>query len=132
MTVHAAGEDERLAVGMPVGGPVDDVAVGGELFFVGAVDVHDEDLQVIVLFAVGAEDDALAVGREEGTAVVAGLVGELLDAGAVGVHDEDVGVASAVAGEDEEFAVWREGALGVVAGRVGHVLEVLAVEVRRE
>jgi hypothetical protein len=65
--------------------------------------------------------------REEGAAVVAGLVGEAADVGAVGVHGVDVDVAVAGGGEDDLRAVVRDGGLGVVPGVVREAAQVGAV-----
>ena len=74
----------------------------------------------------------LAVGREEGAAVVALAVGDPARVLAVGVHDVDLGVAVAERREDDALAVGRVAPLGVVAGGVGQADEVLAVGVGAE
>ena len=105
---------------------------------VGAVEVHRPDVGDEPLLVEAAPDDALAVGREEGPAVVAVDGGEPLLAGAVGVHDVDLAEEAridlellllrvaerAVVGvahrrERDPLAVGRIAGLGVVAARVG-------------
>src|SRR5262249_668230 len=94
-----------------------------------AVDADDVDLQPLGLFAVAAENDPLAVGRDERPAVVAGSVGELSHAGAVGIHHKDVGVAVAVAAECDQLAVLRIGPFRVVVLGVGQPAEVFSVQI---
>src|SRR4051812_18048786 len=126
-----AAPDDELLRRMPVRSPVD---AGGirERGLVLTVDAGDIDLQPFGLFAVAAEDDPFAVGRNERTAVVAGGVGELPHVGAVGIHDIDVGVAIAVAAKGDLLAVFRVGSFGVVAGDVGQAAEDVAVEIGLE
>src|SRR5262249_42719582 len=90
-------------------------------------------LQVVLLLAVAAKDDALAVGREERPAVVAaGRIGQLPDIAAVGVHDVELEVllAGAIRAEDDVPAVGRIGTLGVVTLGCRERLEPGAVEIR--
>ncbi len=127
VAVTAGGVDEVVVVGVPVWAPVD-VLVVGELVFFGHTrdvalgvggEVGDENLQQVVVIAVGAVDEAFAVGGEEGAAIVAGMVGDLDWGGAVGVHDVDIAIGGAEGAEDDPFAVGGECAFGVVDVVVG-------------
>ena len=131
VALKAGGEGDGLSVGVPVGAPVDGVVVG-VLLFVFAVDIDDEELEQVVLFSVGAEDDAFAVRGDEGSAVVAGGMGQTEYIRAVGVHGVEFHVAGAVAGEGDLFAGAVEGAFGVVAFFSGEAFEVGAVGVGLE
>ena len=62
--------------------------------------------------AAGAPHEVLAVGAEEGTAVVAEFAGDLLDVAAVDVAGVELEVATAGAGEDHLVALRADG-LGV-------------------
>src|SRR5262245_41706813 len=87
---------------------------------------------MVLLLAVAAKDDALAVGGAEGAAVIASRrVRERADVFAVGVHDIELEVvgAAAVGAEDDVLAVGRVAALGVVAGGVREAFEAGAVHV---
>src|SRR5207244_3053328 len=104
---------------MPIRGPENPIVVVGEGAFAAAVHVDDVKLQVVLLLAVAAKDNALAVGREERSAVVAaGGARELPHVAAVGVHDVQLEVllTRAIGAEDDLLAVGRIGAFGVVAG----------------
>ena len=122
----------------------------GDLALVRAVGVHHMDFelprpqqplrqeaQVVVGFGplfrvVRPPHDPLAVGREEGAAVVAGPVGEPPHVGTVRRHRIEVEVAVAGAGEDDAVAHGREGRLGVVAGRRRELARSRAVQAHRE
>src|SRR5262249_16766511 len=115
--------------------PLHPVEVLGQLPLVLAVGVDHVQLQVVLLLAVAAEDDALAVGREERAAVVALRgVRQLADVGAVAVHDVQLEIllAAAVGAEDDLLAVGRVAALGVVALLLGELLQAAAVGVGLE
>src|SRR4051794_22078528 len=97
-----------------------------------------------------APDDPFAVGRKEGAAIVAGLVGQAADARTVRLHDVDVAkpgcvflVALALAGreffqwkspaqraENDLLSVRRPRAFCVVPGRISQVNEIAAVLLR--
>src|SRR5262249_50527279 len=119
----------------PVRPPLHPVQVVGQRPLAGAVHVDDEQLQVVLLLAVAAEDDLLAVRREKGTAVVALRgVRQLADVLAVAVHDVQLEVLlpASFGAEGDLLAVGRVTALGVVAVRVGQALQAGAVGVRLE
>src|SRR6185295_18026479 len=75
----------------------------------------------------GAPDDALAVGVEEGAAVVAGRAGQAADVLAVGVHPVEIDVAVAYRREHDRAVLAAHRPLGVVAGRVGQLAQPAAV-----
>ena len=95
-----------------------------------AIGPHHMNLEHVFFQAVGPVGDPLAVGREEGTTVVARLVGQLPHSGAIGIHHIDVGIAVAIADKQNLPAVGGEGAFGVVAGSVGELLKAAAVGAR--
>ena len=86
-----------------VGGPI-----GGHLPLAGAVRIHDEDFQLpwlhqplvqqgLVFLDLrrvarmrGPIDDSPAIGRKEGTSVIAELVSQATEMGSIQVHSVDV------------------------------------------
>ena len=68
----------------------------GEACHVGAVRIHEEDLQVAS--AAGLEGDLQAVRRPCGVGVLARGIREVDDIGSVQAHPEDVGAAGIQSG----------------------------------
>src|SRR5688500_6539495 len=99
---------------MPIRAPVHPFGVRQSRFIL-PVYADDVKLQPIGLFAVAAEDDPLAVGRDERPTVVAWRVGKLPHVAAVGIHDVDVGIAISIAGERDLLAIPGVRPLGVVS-----------------
>ena len=90
----------------------------GELFELGAVEAHDEDLAVGLRIvgvegfvfeshAFAGEGESFAVARPGGVGFVAGRVGELLEVLAIGMDGEDFEVAIQLAGEGDEIVARR-------------------------
>src|SRR5579875_731550 len=85
---------------------------------------------MVLFLAVAAEDDALAIRREERSAVVAaGGVRQLADVLAILVHDVQLQIipTTAIGAEDDRLAVGRVAAFGVVARRISQAPQAAAV-----
>ena len=125
-------EQDVLAVRVEVGGPVGAAEVG-DLAHLAAVGLGDvqfhfrrlyqaarQKAQVLIhsfahFGAARAPHDVLAIGAEEGTAVIAQLAGNALDVAAIDVAGVEVQVAVAGAGEDDFVAFRADGGFRVIA-----------------
>ena len=99
--------------------------------------VRPGDVDVRLVEAVAGEDDAAAVGRDVGFALVADAVDQDPLVGAVGRHREDVaaiglGVDVGVAGVDDAAAVRGEDRVPGAAAGVGQRVQAAAVDVDDE
>ena len=101
----------------------------GQLDFVFAVRGDGVKLEHILFLAIAAEDDPAVVGREEGAAVIPGLMRELADVRAIRIHHVQIRVAVPRRGKNDVLAVGGKASLRVVAARMGEGLQVRPVEV---